>query len=646
MKRAAFTVLAVLAAGALADPGADAAPPRRSLEDYRHFRAASIDLLGRMPNRAELAELEKPDFTLDAWIDRHLGDPTYAARMTRIYMDVLRLEPNLTFGVMPWQLYRHEIQGPDGPVHVYWRENQRRTREETDAEFCLTSDETGLLIRPRVPTLGTPKKVTKEALERATVLVKPWWLYRDYKSPGAHERYGDGWANADPRYQPSDTLLKDPDGKPTAQIRICREEAQAAETGHIYASGRKKPPPGPKPEKLKPGELPPGGRYRPPPLDRPYAVQHKGESVTCATRLALDNSVDCGCGPALERCLPSDGAGQGSAGFFFPNHQPLGPALPLDNARQPAQRWFPYWWSQEAVRFMEDIFARDADFREILTGKSTSVNGPLAQYYRSVQRTNCCGPELTFGMTEEGEPLIEPGRIPADLLAHDVSTWKPVPDRGPHAAGILTMPIFLEKFATSRARGAVLYSAFLCKSFVSDQVKLEPSTEPNLMVRPGCSTCHATLEPLAAYFARIEPSSFVFLPQAQFPLKNPACKKNAAGKLSGPCNSLYDVAFADDAGATLQSAYGSFPHAEAGAAGAGHDIAAAPEFASCAVERVTSALLGRATTPEDAPLLEALTAQLKASGYKMKTVVRGVMRSEVYRSATDIVPGTPPGGRP
>ena len=638
MNRAALATLVVLAVVTLGDAGA-ATPPHRSLEDYRHFRAVAIDLLGRMPNRADLAELERPDFNLDAWIDKHLGEPTYAARMTGIYMDLLRLEPNLTFGFMPWQLYRHEIQGPDGPVYVYWRENQRRAREETDGEFCLTSDETGLIIRPRAADLGTAKKVSKEALDKATVLVKPWWLYKDYKSPGAHERYGEGWANVDPQYKVADSLLKDPDGKPTEEIRICREEAQAAETGHIYASGRKKPPKADKPaEKPKPGELPPGGRYRPPPLDRPYAALHKGESVACATRLALDMSVDCGCGPALERCLPSDGTTQGSTAFFFPNHQPLGPAMPLDSVRQPAQRWFPYWWSQEAVRFLDHLFASDADFREILTGKATSVNGPLAQYYRSVQRTNCCGPEATFGMTEETEPLIEPSRVPADLLAHDVSTWKPVPDRGPHAAGILTMPIFLEKFATARARGALLFNAFLCKSFLSEHAKLVPSTEPNLMIRPGCEQCHATLEPLAAYFARVEPSGFVFLPEKQFPLKNPACKKDAAGKLSGPCNTLYDVAFADDGGAMLKSAYGSVQHAEAGAAGAGHDIAAAPEFASCAVDHVASSLLGRATTPDDAALLKELTQAFQSGGYRMKTVVRGVLRSDAYRNANQIAP--------
>lgn len=114
-----------------------------------------------------------------------------------------------------------------------------------------------------------------------------------------------------------------------------------------------------------------------------------------------------------------------------------------------------------------------------------------------------------------------------------------VPGRGPRAAGILTTPMFLQRYATARARGAVLYNAFLCKSFVAENAQLTPSTEPNLMKRPGCQTCHATLEPLAAYFARIEPSSSVFLPATNFPAASAACRKDKSGKLNGNCGNNY-----------------------------------------------------------------------------------------------------------
>jgi hypothetical protein len=86
--------------------------------------------------------------------------------------------------------------------------------------------------------------------------------------------------------------------------------------------------------------------------------------------------------------------------------------------------------------------------------------------------------------------------------------------------------IFLTKYASRRARGAVRYSAFRCKSFVAGNEPLTPSTELNLMVRPGCAACHATLEPLAAYFARVDEASWSYLADWQFPLRNLTCKVN------------------------------------------------------------------------------------------------------------------------
>ncbi|HEY1694480.1 MAG TPA: hypothetical protein VGG39_20060 [Polyangiaceae bacterium] len=651
----AFLVAAaVLPAVAFQASDAASAPPvpaHRTLEDYRHFRVATIDLLGRMPTRDEIATFERADFDMGRWIDAHTSGPAFAERLTRIYMDLLRLEPNVNFASAPSQLYRHDVLGPDGkPVPVYFRQNQRRERPETDGEFCFSPDEAGVVVTIGRPDVGTPKKIPQKVLDARTVLVKPWWLYRDYKTPNPTQRLGtDAWPNADPQFKPVDAIVKDAEGKPLTEVRVCREEAATRETGHVYASGRMPPKPAPKEVKPpKPSE--PlhyaGGRMRPPPVDRPYATRHPGEEVSCSSKLGLDYAPDCGCGTGLERCLPSNRSDNGGTAFDFPNHMPLGADMPLDDAPQQAQRWFPYWWSREAVRFLDDLFLEDRDFRQILTGKQTFVNGPLAQFYAHIQRGNCCGPEAGFGMLEESDPLFDPRAVPADLEPQDVSTWKEVADRGPHASGILTMPMFLEKYASARARGAVLYNAFLCKSFVAEQQQLTPSTESNLMVRPGCKTCHATLEPLAAYFARVEPGNFVFLPQDRFPAHSTTCRLDRNGKLNGNCNALYDAAFSDAKGATLRSAYGSMEHADETPAGAGKDITAMPEFAQCAVQRVTSSFLGRQTTPDDYALLASLTDTFVRSGFHTRALVRALMRSDAYRSTNNLASTTWRGGGP
>jgi hypothetical protein len=607
----------------------------RTREDYRHFRAASIDLLGRMPTPAELAAFERPGFDADAWLDQHLGGAAYAQRLTRIYMDLLRLEPGVAvqFAPDPTALYRQQIMGPDGKLlHVYFRARQRRARDETDGEFCFTPEETGLHVEARQPPRPgeTAIPVSKALLDKYTVVVKPWWLYRDYLQLAPSKRYKAGWDDPDPAYQPVDTLLKEPDGSATVEVRLCREEAQASETGHIYATGRVRP---------APGTLPPFGRKRPLPLDTPYARDHKGESIRCQSKLGLESSIDCGCGTGLEHCLPIDSTVLGGGAFMFPNHVPLGLGAPIDDARQQAARWYPFWWSQEATHFFEYLFSGDRDFREVLTAHYSVINGPLAQFYRTIQPSNCCDKEASFGMQSEIEPLFDPKRVPIELFPHDVASWKVIDDRGDRASGLLTMPIFLEKFASGRARGAALYNAFLCKSFVADDVQLEPSTEPNLMVRPGCSTCHAALEPLAAYFARVEAGSLVYLPSPQFPVANDKCKKKADGRLPGGCENFYDPAFSDVHAGTLRGAYGSPQHADGGPALAGKDLTALPDFASCAVQRVAASFFGRPITHDDAALVQSLTEVFVSKGYRMRPLVRALMKSSAYRDANNVRSG-------
>jgi GNAT superfamily N-acetyltransferase len=69
----------------------------------------------------------------------------------------------------------------------------------------------------------------------------------------------------------------------------------------------------------------------------------------------------------------------------------------------------------------------------------------------------------------------------------------------------------------------------LPSTFLAGNIQLKPSTEPNLMIRDGCSTCHTTLEPLAGYFSRVVENDWTYLPPDKFPVLNPACKVAMAG---------------------------------------------------------------------------------------------------------------------
>ncbi|HTR56232.1 MAG TPA: DUF1585 domain-containing protein [Kofleriaceae bacterium] len=612
--RRSIAALCLLALAAVARDGA----ADRELADYRYFRALSVDLLGRPPTAGELAALDKPDFDLNAWIDTHLAGPAYASRLASIYLDALRLEvgPSFQFVPNPLVLRRETVLGPDGaPIYVYFRRGQRRVDPATDGDFCLTHDETGLSFPPNAPSLGFPIAVSQEVLDAKTTLVKPWWLYGDYRAALPSDRISKDWSTRFPSFVPVPQLLVEPDGKtPTTAVRVCKEEAQTADTGNVYVSGRPAP---------KKGEPPPAGRLTQPPGDSGFAKATKGRAVSCLSGTGFQSSVQCGCGIGLERCMPASGPQFESAAFQLPTHTPLG--LAFDASPQPASTWEKLWWSEEAKRFLLKIIVDDRDFREVLTSRATEVNGPLAQFYRFLAGATCCGPAADAGYAQP-EGVVDPGAVPAALVPEDTATWLPIADRGPHAAGILTMPIFLVKYGSRRARAHVLYNAFLCKDFVADSVKLAPSDEPDLTKRAGCSACHQTLEPMAAFFTRVAESDWTWLPSQLFPASG--CAKAPS---SGLCKQVYDPAFH-----MLRGAYASPAHVEEGPPGLAKDIVDAPEFAPCVVENVAQSLLGRQLEPEDDAWKTQLVKTFVDGGYRMRTLVRAIVTSPRYRAGNDV----------
>ena len=533
--------------------------------------------------------------------------------------DLLRLEvgPSFAYVPNPLVLRRHEVRGPSGPIYVYYRRGQRRFDPATDGELCFTPEETGQVYPNNAAPIGVAHEVGQDVLDKRTVVVKPWWLYADYRSPQPTDRVGGDWARRFPGFALAPGLLVEPDGAtPTTEIRVCREEAQAMETGAVWVSGR--PP-------FKKGDPLPAGRGTPPPNDSGFARAHRGQAVSCLAGTGFQNSLECGCGVGLERCVPAAGFQNEPPAFVLPTHTPLGAELPFEATPQPPGAWERLWWGEEAKHFLDKIFLEDRDFREVLTSRATVVNGPLAQFYRFFAGASCCGPGADLGYTDP-TPLVEPGAIPSALVPEDTATWLPVADRGPAAAGLLTMPIFLTKYGSRRARAHVVYHAFLCRDFVADAVRLAPSTEPDLTKRPGCAACHQALEPLAAYFTRIAESDWTFLPADRFPLAHPRC---AGANPPGACKALYDPAFS-----TLRGGYASAAHAEAGPAGLAAELTRAPAFAGCVADNVARGLLGRALAPEDAAWTAELARAFVAGGYRMRPLVRAILTSPRYRDAS------------
>lgn len=631
---------------------------QRTTQEYRFFRALSIDLQGRIPLRAEVAAFERPDFDVAAWIDAHLTTPEAAERLRRVYTERLRLEVSTTVRFLaPGQILRRvRVRTARGFEWVYFRSGQRRANVDIDGTACFTPAELGVKY-PRTGdapegVCNAPRMVTDALLNARTQLVRPWWLYRDYRAATPADRYDAArWETTAPGYQLVDAMLgeeRDPVGMPRVMtpltaIRVCNEEAQNNDSGVPLMRTTAAPP-------LAAG-TDCDGRSIAYPNTNGLATQLGATTrQSCATNLGFALSAQCGCGVGLERCMPGAAVNNQTAGALTvtSTRAPIGDDLPLAEAGVVPSDALSYYWSQEAVHLLDGVFQSDRPVSDILTARDTYINGPLAQFYRGTQEQACCSAShAAFGYTDPTS-LFEPGNVPATILPHDVSRWTHVADRGALASGILTTPIFATKYGTRRARAHVLYQAFACREFTAPNAALMPSTQPNLTVRSGCQGCHATLEPLAAYFTRVAESDWTYLPRANFPLDVTRCRTaTPTASMPSGCLAFYDPQFTAADHAWMRGMYGAdarnaAPHptamanAEAGPRGAGAYFAGLPEFRPCVVENVAESILGRELDPEDAALRAELERVFSASGGRARAMVRALLLSDAYRRANNL----------
>jgi hypothetical protein len=592
--------------------------PTLPLVEYKYFRSLSIDLVGRAPTREELAERERPGFDLEAWIDAQLTSTSYADRVRRVYQDLLRLElpQNVDFEPSSLVLRRARITGPDGnQIDLYWRLGQRRALSAIDGDICFTGDEAEIDARARGGAVGS-KPVKKALLEARTVEVKPWWLYADYRERDPRDRVAPEWEQRFPGLRLLASAFVDANKVPTTSIRVCREEAQTAEVGRVYLSNR---------APVAKSDPIPMSRKRRLPNDTAFAKANVGKPISCLSHVGFINSTECGCGVGLERCFPN-----APNGFVIPMLTPLGTEEPFMTGARPAEAWIKQWWADEPTAFMDRIFREDRDLRELLTSRETVINGPLAQFYRFMTGATYTGAGIELGYSQP-DPLFDPSAIPKQLKPYDVASWTPV-DRGPRGAGLLTMPVFLMKYGSRRARAHVVYQAFLCRDFLAPRAKLVPSTQPDLAKRPGCATCHRTLEPMSAYFSRIQESDWTYLPAKEFPALDQRCASSDPKRMRGECRTYYDPDFTDDKRGVLRGAYASPANAEAGPRGLAEQVVRSPDFASCVAQNVASSFLGRSLGVDDRAFQAELAKTLVAGGYKMRALVKAIVKSPQYRT--------------
>ena len=231
----------------------------------------------------------------------------------------------------------------------------------------------------------------------------------------------------------------------------------------------------------------------------------RGDSANCDSGSgALDPG--CGCGPNLRRCV-----GIAKAEFSASTDETIRAAL-----------------VEEPLRIFENIVREGKPYFEALTTRASYINGPLVHYYSHVGST---------GTTDR------PGMGALPNLGYDTNRWEKV-QRTPGHSGVLTTLGFMMRFASNRARANRFYTAFLCQPFEPvDELPeaTDPcSSNPDLAERCGCASCHATLEPAAAYWGRWRHGElYGQLDTTRFPNRRAECANCRGDGCSEECNDYY-----------------------------------------------------------------------------------------------------------
>lgn len=58
------------------------------------------------------------------------------------------------------------------------------------------------------------------------------------------------------------------------------------------------------------------------------------------------------------------------------------------------------------------------------------------------------------------------------------------------------------------------------------------------------------------------------------------------------------------------------------------------------VKNVSESFLGRSLTAEDQPLQESLVTSLRSGGFRMRSMVRTLLRADAYRAANNLASST------
>jgi hypothetical protein len=316
----------------------------------------------------------------------------------------------------------------------------------------------------------------------------------------------------------------------------------------------------------------------------------------------------CGCGPGARRCESVDGT--------------------VHQRRLDA-------FNAEPELIADSILRRNEPYFNVLTTQRSFLNGPLSNIYRHAHGI------AVFATS----PPAAIDALPELPFAQN--QWVEY-TRGAQHSGVLTTPAFLYRFPTARSRINAFYEAFLCRSFAPPAGASFPAPddscnrENNLAKRCGCNYCHATLEPLGAYWGRFAERGATHYGKSEFPRFESKCRDCAlAGDVNcgGLCGPYVMRAFDGDGAASLGMLFsylyrtpGEEQNIEEGPRMLANKMMGTGELEQCVVRRMWKEFLGHPMTEEEERLeLSRLSETFAQSRYNLKKLIKEILNNPEYR---------------
>jgi hypothetical protein len=334
-------------------------------------------------------------------------------------------------------------------------------------------------------------------------------------------------------------------------------------------------------------------------------------TLSCDHVLAVGKAKSCGCGPNLDYCMIGS----------------------VQTAVLTSMR-------EQLLRSVDDATSKPP-YSDLLTSKRAYVNGPLSHYFRYL------GQRQTFSRTQN---LYQPsdGALP-DIPYLSTDTWKPIDRLAPHS-GVLTLPAYLLRFQTNRARANRYRIAFEGQFFQPPSTKDTACNKDgdDLTQRCVCRSCHVTLEPMAAYFGLLSEAGTTSLQDftREYPSLT-ACSKGISPASTTWCDRFYTATpdlvdpdvrpyklkaahYADKAHPDVQ------PHFDSGPGKLAADDIASGLFHQVTTRRMFLMLMKRepnldaASQDFEGDLLDGIAKEFQASE-DLKQLVKRLVKLPTYR---------------